>query len=529
MLKKWLKKIDQLLDLNLPILLLLLLIIILRIPNFFEPYWYGDEAIYLTLGNSLRQGAKLYTEIIDHKTPIIYYLAMVSTQLNFRILNLVWMLASTTLFYKLAKKLFIGRFGAITASFLFVIFSTLPWFEGNIPNGELFVIGFVLAGAYLISFTNYFKQFFKEKINRKKENWLLFILAGGFFGLGILTKVPALLDLAAFMSLGWFVSSEKIIKLLKNKKTINLKDAKTSWQAFLLLAASFIPIILSIIYFVSLGSGKDYLDYGLLYNFRYSQSWLPLFVNPIVLFLFSLKGKLLLLILSFGFLTFINKSISRLALFTISWFLFTFFASLLSNRPYPHYYLQMAPAFSLLSAIILRNIYGIIKTKAYSKVNKKSVYEILIGTFYLYLFLTILLQLNVGLYPTWSYYQKFMQRLTGKISSEQYEYGFNHLVEDNYAAAKIIKTAGAKNYFIWGTNPMLYALTKTKPVGKFTVAFHIKDFKAYDETMDAIKQAQPKIIIVMKNETTFTELNQYLYQYYMPNGSLKQMTIYLKK
>ncbi len=529
MLKKWFKKIDRRLDLNLPILLLLLLIIILRIPNLFEPYWYGDEAIYLTLGNSLRQGAKLYTEIIDHKTPIIYYLAMVSTQLNFRILNLAWMLVSTVLFYKLAKKLFIGKFGAVTASFLFVIFTTLPWFEGNIPNGELFVIGFVLAGAYLLSFTNYFKHFFKEKINRKKENWILFTLAGIFFGLGILTKVPALLDMAAFMSLGWFISSEKIIKLLKKKKTINLKNTKTLQQAFLLLAASFIPIILSILYFMSLGSGKDYLDYGLLYNFRYSQSWLPSFTNSIVLFLFSLKGKLLLLVLSFSFLTFINNKISRLALFSISWFLLTFFASLLSNRPYPHYYLQMAPALSLLATIILRNIYGIIKTKTYSKINKKPVYEILIGIFYLYLFLTILLQLNVGLYPTFSYYQKFTQRLTGKISSQQYEYGFNSLVEENYAAAKIIKTVGADSYFIWGTNPMLYALTKTKPVGKFTVAFHIKDFKAYDETMIAIKQAQPKIIIVMKNETIFSELNEYLERYYLPNGSLQKMTIHLKK
>ena len=86
------KKIDRFLDRQTLLLLLLVLIIILRLPNFFEPYWYGDEAIYLTLGNALKQGGQLYTTIIDHKTPLIYYLAMVPNQLYFRVLNLCWML-----------------------------------------------------------------------------------------------------------------------------------------------------------------------------------------------------------------------------------------------------------------------------------------------------------------------------------------------------------------------------------------------------------------------------------------------------
>jgi hypothetical protein len=85
----WFKKIDIFLDKHTWLLLLFVLIIVLRLPNFFEPYWYGDEAIYLTLGTALREGGQLYTTIIDHKTPLIYYLAMVPNQFYFRILNLV--------------------------------------------------------------------------------------------------------------------------------------------------------------------------------------------------------------------------------------------------------------------------------------------------------------------------------------------------------------------------------------------------------------------------------------------------------
>ena len=49
---KRIKNLDKLLDQELPLLLLLLLVVLLRIPNFFEPYWYGDEAIYLAVGQS---------------------------------------------------------------------------------------------------------------------------------------------------------------------------------------------------------------------------------------------------------------------------------------------------------------------------------------------------------------------------------------------------------------------------------------------------------------------------------------------
>ncbi|MBD3279784.1 MAG: hypothetical protein GF390_03690, partial [Candidatus Pacebacteria bacterium] len=52
--QKTFQKADQKLSRFYPILSLLSVIAILRLPNFFEPYWYGDEAIYLTIGNALR-------------------------------------------------------------------------------------------------------------------------------------------------------------------------------------------------------------------------------------------------------------------------------------------------------------------------------------------------------------------------------------------------------------------------------------------------------------------------------------------
>lgn len=136
-----------------PLFCMLLVVLVLRLPNFSEPYWYGDEAIYLTVGTGIRNGLKLYTNIIDHKTPIIYYLATTPTQYDFRLLNLAWMLATTSFFYLFALKFFKKSWSGIIATFVFVLATSLPMLEGNIPNGELFVMGFVLLGAFLFSQT----------------------------------------------------------------------------------------------------------------------------------------------------------------------------------------------------------------------------------------------------------------------------------------------------------------------------------------------------------------------------------------
>ena len=156
------KRFDKWLDTHIPLLLLLTLMLLLRIPNLFEPYWYGDEGIYLTIGNALKDGQHLYADIIDHKTPIIYFLAMVPDQRLFRLLNIFWMLVTTIFFHHLAKKLIKPKKYAVLASLIFILLTTLPRLEGNIPNGELFVMGFIMLGSFLLSKTRLFDNFFAE-------------------------------------------------------------------------------------------------------------------------------------------------------------------------------------------------------------------------------------------------------------------------------------------------------------------------------------------------------------------------------
>jgi hypothetical protein len=519
--KTLLKKLDKKIDSQIPLLLLLTLIVVLRIPGFFEPYWYGDEAIYLTLGHGIKSGLKLYSEIIDHKTPLIYYFAaLAGNQMGFRLLNVIWMLFTTTAFFQLSKTIFKRFSFAILSSLVFIFLTTMPWFEGHIPNGELFVLGFVLWGAVVITKTKYYKNFIENKDQAKfstSESPML-LGAGALFSLGMLTKVPALLDLAAFFSIGYFAIFNQV-SIKKIKSSFKSMIWPNMLRILVIGSGALIPIIISIAYFILIGSGKDYLGFGLLYNIRYSGSWQLDLNSSLLSFLFTLKGKIMILAGSMIVLAALKNKIKPKMQLILAWFGLTMFAALLSNRPYPHYFIQV---FAPLSLLIIKLV-EIITIKFCRKT------ELILGLFNIGFFISILLLLNVGLYSTQEYYQKFYRLMTNQMSLAEYNQSFDSLVADNYEVAKLIKKLELKEIFIWGTNPMLYAQTQTNPTARFTVSFHIKDFNAYLETFDKIEKAEPKLIVVMNNEKTpFPKLENYLKTYYIANHQYKQMTLYLR-
>lgn len=513
-----LKHADRYFDRQTPLLILFLLILALRLPNFFEPYWYGDEAIYLTLGTALREGGKLYTTIIDHKTPLIYYLAMVPNQFYFRLLNLVWMLVTTALFFKFAKTLFKKTSLAWFAGLIMVILTTLPWLEGHIPNGELFVMGFVMTGAVLFSKSNVFRRFFENKdrpVSLKRDSAYL-LLAGFFMGLGILTKVPALLDTAAFLSIFWLILVSQFFDKKSNAKELGKNFVWLLGRGLIFFGGLLLPILISVVYFVSIGSGRDYLDYGLLYNFRYSQSWPLDLGNKILNFAFSMPGKTLILLAIFGLISLNTKELKKRTQFISLYFVFTLYSVLLSSRPYPHYFIQMVPAFALLVVDLFQNF--------------RQIKSIALGLGLISMTAYVMLSLGFRPYATGEYYEKFYKFATLKMSKEDYENSFDGNIKDNREISKLIQEMGVKKIFIWGTNPLLYAQSKTVPTSRFTVAFHIKDFDDQSRTFAQVEKEEPKIIVVMKNENqSFPQLEDYLSKYYLPNNQFDKMVVYLRQ
>ncbi len=482
---KYCKKLDHKLPLWLGFTLLLL--IVLRIPNFFEPYWYGDEAIYLTIGHAMNSGARLYAEIVDHKTPLIYFFARVPDQLSFRILLLSWMLVSTLAFSKFARFIFRSLLSVQTATLLFVLFTSLPWFEGNIPNGELFVMGFILCALTLLTHSKAVATFFHESANSSAKSDALWIVGAGMLLSGaVLTKVPAVFDVAAA---GYLF----VLYFLTQKKFTTASFWFAVRSVVWLVLGFCIPILLSIVYFVAIGAGNDYLQFGLLYNFHYSGTWVLNFASPILSFAYTFLGKAVILCAGIVGTLFFQKRISKTTLFLFSWTLFALFASLLSNRPYPHYFLQVLPPLILL-------VSSIFEWRKQPLVKNVSTLVLALTGFTL--FMGVLITLHAGLYETQSYYTRFWKLATKQHSYTEYRNSFNSLMADNYAAAAYLRSSSDPKLFIWGTNPTLYALAEKQPVGKFTVSFHIKDLGLYTETMTAVTSYMPQYIVVMHDETT---------------------------
>ena len=65
------------------ILIILGVVVFLRVPSLFEPYWYGDEGIYLTIGRAMRSGMELYREVHDNKPPLLYVVAAIASGREF--------------------------------------------------------------------------------------------------------------------------------------------------------------------------------------------------------------------------------------------------------------------------------------------------------------------------------------------------------------------------------------------------------------------------------------------------------------
>lgn len=514
-LPSWARRINDWANRHEVLFLFWAIIILLRIPNLAEPYWYGDEAIYLTIGVALKNGAILYKDIVDHKTPLIYYLAMVPNQFWFRILLIVWSLLSTSFFFMLAKR-WLSRWSALLATIVFVIFSTLPWLEGHIPNGELFVTGFLLAGMALIAKAGFWQTL--EVPGKLRPRWtgkkITALFVGGFImGLGLLTKVPALLDMGAVGStviFAWLAASNKNLK----------RDLVWMFTAGATLAVGFItPLILSIAYYWLRGAGPDYLDFGLLYNFHYSSNWTLPFTNPALLFLFSLPGKTLVL-LSFFVATLVASwklPKHTLGLWISFWVVAALFGALLSNRPYPHYLIQVIPPAALaIGFLVERRTHWL--SRGFILLNA----GLVIGA-------TMLL--NFGFYKTDVYYSSAWKLLTGEIQPAEYRHSFNYLVAQNEQLVPEIQslTTPDDKIFIWGTNPMLYAQSHRAPATRFTVAFHIHDLKNYDEMLEQIQTNEPPVIIIMKAEREWEELNQYILEQYIPLIETADMKLYQRR
>lgn len=456
---------------------------LLRIPSFFEPYYYGDEMIYLTLGEAIKQGKTLYLEIHDNKPPLLYIMAALTGSVFwFRMVLAFWNTITIYVFYKLSVFLFPKKANLQKLSvFIFAILTTIPLLEGNIANAENFMILPTILAFYLLL--------------TKRNTFKLLFISGLLLSAASLFKIPAAFELPVIFFY-WLITEKKL-----NTKTI----LNISYKFLIIVAGFLLPILLSILYYYAKGAGWDYLVAAYLQNVGYLSSFRPDDVQePFLVKNLPLIIRGVIVVAATAVLYVFRKKLSRQFLLLTLWLFFTLFAVALSERPYPHYLIQIVPAFSLLLGMLvtLNNI------------------EQSLSVIPLFFAFLVPFYYRFWYYPTASYYTRFISYATGSIDTSTYLEGFGGNVVRNYRIAKYLNNTMEKEdvLFVWGDNASIYALTAKLPPIKYTVDYHIHDFYTKEAAAGDIANLKPQFVVVQAGSEEFAEINTVLnLNYYLIN------------
>ncbi len=455
------------------LVLILLLVVILRIPSLFEPYWYGDEGIYLVLGQALKKGLVFYRDIHDNKPPLLYLLAAAAGNVfYFRLILMVWFATATAVFFKLMQVILpLEKTAWYGATLTMIILTTI--FEGNIANAEIFIVLPVVLAMLMIV--------------KKTQHWFG---VGLLFSVGFLFKVPAAFDFAALVI--WLMIFEK-------------NSLRKIWA----LGFGFIlPILGTIIYYGVVGGLGPYVRSALLQNIGYLSTWGASKTSLIS------RGVIVAVFLAMFCWLAKKFKLSRWASLTMIWFWLAMFGALLSERPYPHYLIQPAVPGTILLALFLSNQRKVLKLVI--------VIAAILNGWWWY-------QIKFWGYPLVSYYINFGQYITGQKSLEEYRNYFDPRVNQTYRLGEYLKrsTLPQDRVFIWGDEPGVYALAERLPLGRYAVAYHVVDFNDYEATIKAWGKQPPKVVLVMDYEKRpFKEMELKLATDYVLAGKIDQARVY---
>ncbi len=468
----------------------MILVLVLRIPSFFEPYSYGDEMIYLTLGEAIRQGLVLYRDIHDNKPPLLYLLAAIAGNVFwFRVILAMWNMVYIVLFWQLTKKIFPKNTKAQkVGTTVLAILSTIPLFEGQIANSEVFMIGFsILAFLILLS----------DKLTAPKV-----VAAGIFFSLATLFKVPAAFEVPVVVVL-WFFKTNR-----------NLKEVVKLGKKTALLSLGFAtPLVLTFVWYYLRGGLSQYISAAFVQNVGYLSSWRPDASQESFLAKNApLMTRSLIVLIGLSVLYLFRKKLSLTFTLASVWLLFTLFAVTLSERPYPHYLIQTVPALSILIAILA------------TSTTKEQVYSIIPLT----LFALVPFYFKFWYYSSSNYYNRFLEFATSKVTVDEYFKKFDSKIPSYYEIAKFITsiTNSKDKIFVWGDTSTIYALAKRLPPIKYVADYHVKDFYSPETALIDLGNNPPKMVVVLPQAEDFKQLDSFLKRNYIKIKTLQEAEIW---
>jgi hypothetical protein len=431
----------------------------------------------LSIGQALDKGLILYRDIFDHKPPLIYWLAAVFNNiLAWKMLGLAAAIMATTFFYRLAEILLQKKWLAGMASLVWVIVFNLPILEGNTVNAEILFAPLVLAGAYAWFKSGVLKKTDTALINVWQE-YALCLVAGISWGLAMLVKTQAVLEILAFVAPLVFLS---------------LPEWREKLRLILTTIGGGVLVGLTVL-IVSLIQGNlgAMMAAAIGYSLQYSS-----FSSVI-----DIKTMGLILIAVLAFIYWQKDKFSWANKIVVLWLLLTTGATILSGRNYAHYWLQLAGPIMVGIAMIIREL-----TKEKKELIAMGVLVVATGIAIASAPLLKVQEIKAAIIKEKmvNYYGNFGKYLLNKQNIFAWYVSLDSLLKENYAIAPLIQNDSNPYLLVWGNNPSLYAQTNKLPVNKYLTDYHLYDLEKEEDTLgvwlDGLVEKQPTFVVVMNND-----------------------------
>ncbi|MCW6036939.1 glycosyltransferase family 39 protein [Spirulina subsalsa FACHB-351] len=357
-----LSKIDYSLMLALGISLLL------RIPTFLVPSWSVDEGFIAANATLILEGGVLYRDAVDHRAPLLTYLYSLIFALfgnyNTVAIYMALMLVIVTILILLYKtsQLFLNRVGVKCCIFLFASLSTTftELSSDLYPfNTEWLMVALSLAGSYCLLKGLKPKQYFNYKLG---------LVSGVFFGLSLMTKQVALLDLLTSLC---FVLAVPIL----NKNFSRLPILKSLTYALCIIIGSSLVLVLFWSFFAFNGAFNEFWFYVFTYNKNYYAIHsvtptrllgaitisLDKFLSDYGFYFLTFTACVLIIFSQLGKIKLHNSGANNFPVYWLMMLVSSFIAVTSPLRFFDHYYIQMIPSLCLLSALTMESIYDTFK------------------------------------------------------------------------------------------------------------------------------------------------------------------------
>ena len=407
-----------------------------------------DSSVFRNVAEVILNGGMPYSDIFDHKGPLLYILNTLGQLINFK--NGIWIIELFSIFVVLfftykSFKLFCKTTNSYIGTFL-ISTILIQYLEGGNLTEE-YAIPFISVSLYI--FLDYLKN---QNISK-----LRIIICGFSFASVCLIRINMIPVWIAF-------SLAVLFKLIKEKKY----DMIWKFLLYFVIGISIITLPI-IIWLYCKGALSDFISQYFLFNFTYTSD--SKLYNKVETALFFLENNLVLIALAINFFM-IFKEKDFIGIVNFIAFMLTILVIGMSGLTFLHYGMILMSCciypFAKLFSLIENNF-----SNNYSSIS---------------LIVYIIFIILIG--NTWI--NEMIESLNNYTNNPAY-------YEDKTVANEIKKITSKNDYItVYGNKTIYYLLSNRKSASKYYYQFPIgnMDKKILNEYYDDLTKNNPKLIIV---------------------------------